>query len=54
MTDPALLARFQAARPRLGALAYRMLGSLADAEDVVQEAWLRLNATTDRPEAPRS
>lgn len=50
MTDPALLARFQAARPRLGALAYRMLGSLADAEDVVQEAWLRLNTTTDRPQ----
>lgn len=34
-------------RPRLLGLAYRMLGSLADAEDVVQDAWLRW-ASTDR------
>jgi len=32
---------FEALRPRLGRLAYRMLGSLAEAEDVVQSAWLR-------------
>jgi RNA polymerase sigma-70 factor (ECF subfamily) len=32
---------FEAERARLQALAYRMLGSMADAEDVVQEAWLR-------------
>lgn len=32
---------FAAARPRLAALAYRFLGSIADAEDVVQAAWLR-------------
>ncbi len=44
MTDnAALAARFQAARPHLGALAYRMLGSVDDAEDAVQEAWLRLS-----------
>ncbi|CAM4380641.1 RNA polymerase sigma factor SigJ [Mycobacterium basiliense] len=48
MTDPALLARFEAARPQLGALAYRMLGSLDDAEDAVQEAWLRLNTSVGR------
>jgi RNA polymerase sigma-70 factor (ECF subfamily) len=33
--------RFERERPRLVGLAYRMLGSLADAEDVVQEAWMR-------------
>ncbi|GGJ03123.1 sigma-70 family RNA polymerase sigma factor [Neoroseomonas lacus] len=32
---------FVALRPRLRALAYRFLGSVADAEDVVQSAWLR-------------
>ena len=37
-----LAARFQAARPHLGALAYRMLGSVDDAEDAVQDAWPRL------------
>ena len=32
---------FEAQRPRLLRLAYRMLGSLAEAEDIVQDAWLR-------------
>ena len=43
-----LAARFQAARPHLGALAYRMLGSVDDAEDAVQEAWLRLTGGNHR------
>ena len=34
--------RFEAQRPRLRALAYRMLGSLSETDDAVQEAWLRL------------
>ncbi len=34
-------ATFDALRPRLVRVAYRMLGSMADAEDVVQDAWLR-------------
>ncbi len=44
MSDAEWLAhRFQSQRPRLKAVAYRMLGSLTDAEDAVQEAWLRLS-----------
>lgn len=35
------LALFETQRPRLLRLAYRMLGSLAEAEDIVQDAWLR-------------
>lgn len=36
---------FARERPRLLGLAYRILGSLGDAEDVVQEAWLRWSTT---------
>lgn len=38
-------AEFEASRPRLHALAYRMLGSRAEAEDAVQDTWLRLGRT---------
>ncbi len=37
-----LAERFEAHRPHLRAVAYRMLGSLAEADDAVQEAWLHL------------
>ncbi|UUN28268.1 RNA polymerase sigma factor SigJ [Streptomyces sp. FIT100] len=44
MTDDELLAqRFQEHRFHLRAVAYRMLGSLAEADDAVQETWLRLS-----------
>ncbi len=50
VTDP-----FEAERPRLVGLAYRMLGTVADAEDVAQDAWLRWQAADhdqiERPEA---
>jgi RNA polymerase sigma-70 factor, ECF subfamily len=35
---------FEAARPRIRGLAYRMLGTFADAEDVAQDTWLRWQA----------
>src|SRR6188768_390190 len=46
MTDSNdLVQRFQAARPRLTAIAMQLLGTSADAEDAVQETWLRLDRT---------
>lgn len=51
MTDEStwLAERFEAHRTHLSGVAYRMLGSLSEAEDAVQEAWLRL----DRSDASR-
>jgi DNA-directed RNA polymerase specialized sigma24 family protein len=40
--------RFERERPRLLAVAFRLLGSRDDAEDAVQEAWLRLNRADSR------
>jgi RNA polymerase sigma factor (sigma-70 family) len=37
-----LAGRFEESRPRLKGVAYRMLGSLTEADDAVQEAWLRV------------
>ncbi|MCX4634819.1 sigma-70 family RNA polymerase sigma factor [Streptomyces sp. RPA4-5] len=46
MNDHEWLAeRFEENRSRLRAVAYRMLGSLSEADDAVQEAWLRLSRT---------
>jgi len=39
---------FEENRAHLHSVAYRMLGSIADAEDAVQETWLRLSGTEDR------
>jgi RNA polymerase sigma-70 factor (ECF subfamily) len=41
VTDEERLAIFQAERPHLVGLLYRLLGRLSEAEDVVQEVWLR-------------
>jgi RNA polymerase sigma-70 factor (ECF subfamily) len=46
---------FEASRPRLGALAYRLLGSASEAEDAVQETFLRWQAADrDRIEVPEA
>ncbi|MDP2214999.1 RNA polymerase sigma factor SigJ [Phenylobacterium sp.] len=52
MTAPPDLAAFEAARPRLRRLAYRMLGSVTEAEDVVQDAWIRWSQTGGEVEDP--
>lgn len=45
MGDEQLAEQFETDRPRLLAVAYRMLGSPTEAHDAVQEAWLRLTST---------
>ena len=41
MTGTEQVSQFEALRPHLMAVAYRLTGTVADAEDIVQEAWLR-------------
>lgn len=53
MTE-ARTADFEAARPRLLALAYRTLGSRSDAEDIVQEAFLRWQGAPVDLDSPRA
>src|SRR5687767_4630760 len=49
------VATFEAHRGMLTGVAYRMLGSVSDAEDIVQEAWLRwTNADVATVKTPRS
>jgi len=46
VTPSHLATEFGTGRPRLRSLAYRMLGSVSDADDAVQEAWLRLQRSS--------
>lgn len=50
--DDRRLAEFEAERPRLLRLAYRMLGSFGEAEDIVQEAWLRWATKAESVDTP--
>ena len=45
---------FEELRPLLFSIAYRILGSVAEAEDAVQEAWLRYEATPTQPASPKA
>jgi len=57
MTSPSFarrLADFEACRRDLVGLAYRMLGDMARAEDMVQEAWLRWSGTEVVPDSPKA
>jgi RNA polymerase sigma-70 factor (ECF subfamily) len=45
---------FEALRPLLFSVAYRLLGSVSDAEDAVQETWLRYERTTTEPRSVKS
>ena len=45
---------FQQLRPMLFAIAYRLLGSVAEAEDAVQESWLRYEASPTQPTSPKA
>ena len=48
MSDRDFLARrFEAERPQLRRIAYRMLGTVDEADDAVQEAWIKLSRTDD-------
>ncbi len=49
MSEPGRLAdQFEHWRPHLASVAYRMLGSVGEAEDAVQQAWLRLRRSVGR------
>jgi RNA polymerase sigma-70 factor, ECF subfamily len=61
MTDPGFETRegsraddFERLRPLLFSIAYRILGSVSEAEDAVQETWLRFEASPTRPESVKS
>ncbi|SDL09445.1 RNA polymerase sigma-70 factor, ECF subfamily [Streptomyces indicus] len=45
---------FEQLRPLLFSIAYRILGSVSEAEDAVQETWLRYETTTTRPDSLKS
>ncbi|KAA9143857.1 RNA polymerase sigma-70 factor [Microbacterium lushaniae] len=52
--DASRLKEFEELRPLLFSIAYRMLGSVGEAEDAVQETWLRYQTSGTRPESPKA
>src|SRR4029079_13940214 len=47
MTASTGVGEFEELRPHLLAVAYRLTGTVADAEDIVQDAWLRWDSTSE-------
>ena len=47
MTASTRVDEFEELRPHLLAVAYRLTGTVADAEDIVQDAWLRWDGTSE-------
>ena len=45
---------FEELRPLLGAIAYRILGSVAEAQDAVQETWLRFESARAQPASTKA
>ena len=45
---------FEELRPLLFAIAYRLLGSVSEAEDAVQESWVRYATAKTQPNSPRA
>ncbi|HZI97592.1 MAG TPA: sigma factor, partial [Actinomycetales bacterium] len=45
---------FEGLRPLLFAIAYRILGSVSEAEDAVQETWLRYEASSTPPTSTKA
>ncbi|MDV3130072.1 sigma-70 family RNA polymerase sigma factor [Mycobacterium sp. 21AC1] len=54
MTASARVTEFEELRPHMLAVAYRLTGTYADAEDIVQDAWIRWDANRDRIEDLRA
>jgi RNA polymerase sigma-70 factor (ECF subfamily) len=46
--------QFEELRPLLFSIAYRILGSVTEAEDAAQEAWLRYERSSDEPDSPKA
>lgn len=51
---PARVEQFEQLRPLLFSIAYRILGSVGEAEDAVQETWLRYEATAQEPRSTKA
>ncbi|MBF9066795.1 RNA polymerase sigma-70 factor [Streptacidiphilus fuscans] len=54
MNDADRVKEFEALRPLLFSISYRILGSVGEAEDAVQETWLRFAASTTRPASTKA